>query len=49
MGLSNNYKEEIQLKLNLVIDKLMKLGTPENEANLEKGGEAVGFLHVILE
>ena len=43
MEISNNYKEEIQLKLKLVIDKLMKLGSPENEKNLEKGGEAVGF------
>ena len=43
MGPSNNYKEEIQTKLNLVINKLMNLGSPENRANLEKGGEAVGF------
>ena len=43
MGPNNSYKEEIQTKLNMVIDKLMKLGSPENQANLEKGGEAVGF------
>lgn len=43
MGLNNNYKEEIKTKLDLVINKLMKLGAPENEENLEKGGEAIGF------
>lgn len=36
-------KKEVQEKLNLVIDKLMKLGEPENNDDLAKGGEAIGF------
>ena len=36
-------KKEVQEKLNLVIDKLMKLGEPENTDELAKGGEAIGF------
>ena len=36
-------KKEVQEKLNLVIDKLMKLGEPENNDELAKGGEAIGF------
>jgi unsaturated rhamnogalacturonyl hydrolase len=41
MGLLN--KKEIQDKLNLVIDKLMHLDGPENESELENGGETIGF------
>jgi unsaturated rhamnogalacturonyl hydrolase len=41
MGLLN--KKEIQGKLNLVIEKLMHLDGPENQADLESGGEAIGF------
>ena len=36
-------KKEVQEKLNLVIDKLKKLGEPENNDELAKGGEAIGF------
>lgn len=36
-------QEEIRQKLNLVIDKLMHLGGPENEDDLQAGGEAIGF------
>lgn len=36
-------KDEIQAKLDLVIDKLMHLGGPENEEDLKNGGEAIGF------
>ena len=36
-------KTAAQEKLNLVIDKLMKLGEPENTDELAKGGEAIGF------
>ena len=32
-------KKEIENKLNLVIDKLMNLGRPDNDEELEKGGE----------
>ena len=32
-------KKEIENKLNLVIDKLMNLGKPDNDEELEKGGE----------
>ena len=31
-------KKEIENKLNLVIDKLMNLGKPDNDEELEKGG-----------
>lgn len=34
---------ELNQKLNLVIDKLMHLGGPEDEQELEKGGESIGF------
>lgn len=34
---------EIRTKLDLVIDKLLHLGGPENEDELKNGGEAVGF------
>lgn len=34
---------EIRAKLDLVIDKLLHLGGPENEDELKNGGEAVGF------
>ena len=36
-------KKEIENKLNLVIDKLMNLGRPDNDEELEKGGESIGF------
>lgn len=36
-------QEEIRKKLDLVIDKLMHLGGPENEEDLKEGGEAIGF------
>lgn len=36
-------QEEIRKKLDLVIDKLMHLGGPENEDDLKEGGEAIGF------
>ena len=36
-------KELIQKKLDLVIQKLMHLGAPENEDTLKEGGEAIGF------
>lgn len=34
---------DIQNKLDLVIDKLMHLGGPENEEDLQTGGESIGF------
>lgn len=36
-------QEDIQKKLELVIDKLMHLDGPENEEDLQTGGEAIGF------
>lgn len=36
-------RQDITLKLNLVIDKLMHLDAPDNEQDLEAGGEAKGF------
>jgi len=37
-------REEIQKKLNLVVDKLLNLEGPDNEKELEEGGgEAIGF------
>lgn len=36
-------KKEIQEKLDLVIEKLMHLGLPENEESLKDGGESIGF------
>lgn len=36
-------QEEIKKKLDLVIHKLMNLGGPENEDDLQAGGEAIGF------
>ena len=36
-------KAELERKLNLVIEKLMNLGGPENEEELKEGGEAIGF------
>lgn len=36
-------KKEVKEKLALVIDKLMNLGGPENDEELKKGGEAIGF------
>lgn len=33
----------LEKKLNLVIEKLMHLDGPENEAQLEEGGECIGF------
>ena len=36
-------KEELEKKLNLVIEKLMNLGGPEDEKELEEGGEKIGF------
>ncbi len=40
-----NFKEkELREKLNLVIQKLLSLGEPENQSELEEnGGEAIGF------
>lgn len=32
-------QKELEQKLNLVIEKLMHLGGPEDEADLEAGGE----------
>ena len=34
---------ELRAKLDLVIRKLMNLGAPENESDLQEGGEAIGF------
>lgn len=36
-------QKELEEKLELVIQKLMNLGAPEDEKDLEKGGEAIGF------
>lgn len=36
-------KEEITRKLGLVVNKLLTLGGPENETELENGGESIGF------
>lgn len=36
-------KIELRNKLDLVIDKLLNLGGPENEEELKTGGEAIGF------
>ena len=36
-------KIELRKKLDLVIDKLLNLGGPENEEELKTGGEAIGF------
>lgn len=36
-------KEEITRKLDLVVNKLITLGGPENETELENGGESIGF------
>lgn len=36
-------QEEIIQKLNLVVEKLLNLGGPENEQELEHGGESIGF------
>lgn len=36
-------KEEITRKLDLVVEKLLNLGGPENEKELEGGGESIGF------
>ena len=38
------YETDIRSKLNLVIDKLLNLGEPENGEELEeKGGQAIGY------
>jgi len=42
-------KEEITRKLDLVVNKLLTLGGPENETELENGGESIGFFPVISE
>lgn len=39
----NINEKELRKKLNLVIQKLMNLGGPENEEALKEGGEAIGF------
>ena len=36
-------KEEITRKLDLVVNKLLTLGGPENETDRENGGESIGF------
>lgn len=36
-------KEDIKKKLDLAVEKLLKLGGPENEKELENGGESIGF------
>ena len=36
-------KKRVQEKLDLVIEKLMNLGGPENGEELAEGGEAIGF------
>ena len=36
-------KEEITRKLDLVVNKLLTLGGPENETELENGAESIGF------
>ena len=36
-------KEDITRKLDLVVNKLLTLGGPENETELENGGESIGF------
>ncbi len=41
--MKNIKKELIEQKLNLVVEKLMNLGGPENEDELKDGGEAIGF------
>ena len=47
--MKNIKRELIEQKLNLVVEKLMNLGGPENEDELKDGGEAIGFFKVILE
>lgn len=39
----NINEKDLRKKLNLVIEKLMNLGGPENEEDLKEGGEAIGF------
>ena len=41
--MKNIKREMIEQKLNLVVEKLMNLGGPENEEELKDGGEAIGF------
>ena len=41
--MKNIKREMIEQKLNLVVEKLMNLGGPENEDELKDGGEAIGF------
>ena len=41
--MKNIKRELIEQKLNLVVEKLMNLGGPDNEAELKDGGEAIGF------
>ena len=41
--MKNIKRELIEQKLNLVVEKLMNLGGPENEDELKDGGEAIGF------
>ena len=36
-------QKELDSKLELVIDKLMNLGGPEDEQELAEGGEKIGF------
>ncbi len=43
MATKNMTKADIQAKLDLVIDKLLNLDGPDNNDELEKGGEAIGF------
>ena len=38
--MKNIKRELIEQKLNLVVEKLMNLGGPENEDELKDGGEA---------
>ena len=39
--MKNIKRERIEQKLNLVVEKLMNLGGPENEDELKDGGEAI--------
>lgn len=47
--LKTSDKKKVQEKLDLVIEKLMNLGGPENGEELAEGGEAIGFSNGILE
>ena len=47
--MKNIKRELIEQKLNLVVEKLMNLGGPENEDELKTAERQSDFLNVILE